>query len=544
MEGNSIRTFQNLCKIFEMRIRLDNAKGESTSEEVIDNYEKYAQKIDSYYNEKFQNELKDLISPGETLEKEKDRLERLINLLEDRLEKRSTLAGDFHRTTGKYIKNLQLIVSESELNNKKERLNLITKYLDTTKEIEDIKENVKKLKESLDEENVKKEEYLEKNKILEDELYSTFVTSVSSDEYYSSIEEENILDILSEVSKKAQDTKETLDITKESVASLLSSGMNDEYESYIEEASKSYSLWKDREIVLKIYKLVINFEDEFADILSKRETINNLFEERKTIDINSDILLPFENVMLEQSKILNTEKEILDNISNYTSRIDFKEDRLSELEEVIKEPEILAILNEYNVDNAFDTSDEDNNIDVSFELPDDFKDNEDSIVNKEYNPFEIVSVEDCPSTLNVQLAKLKGSSVREKVNKKLNPEDAGIPEFAFGVIPDGDINNNLNNSQIAIDNMSSDDDNNVKEEDNTILDEQDNNTVEVKKEDDLDNKSPELETSDNEEKDNSFWIPVSDSKLETGAFPNINIPITNDSLNNSEDNFGFPESDN
>jgi len=53
MEGNSIKTFQNLCKIFEMRIKLDNAKGDGASEEVIDNYEKYAQKIDSYYNDSF-----------------------------------------------------------------------------------------------------------------------------------------------------------------------------------------------------------------------------------------------------------------------------------------------------------------------------------------------------------------------------------------------------------------------------------------------------------------------------------------------------------
>ena len=38
MEGNSIKTFENLCKIFEMRIKLDNVKGEKTSPEVSENY--------------------------------------------------------------------------------------------------------------------------------------------------------------------------------------------------------------------------------------------------------------------------------------------------------------------------------------------------------------------------------------------------------------------------------------------------------------------------------------------------------------------------
>ena len=39
-----------------------------------------------------------------------------------------------------------------------------------------------------------------------------------------------------------------------------------------------------------------------------------------------------------------------------------------------------------------------------------------------------------------------------------------------------------------------------------------------------------------------FWIPVSDEKLETSSFPNINIPIT-DNLS-SNDNFGFPDLNN
>lgn len=513
-----------------MRIKLDNAKGIGTSEEVVDNYEKYAQKIDSYYNEEFQKGLKNLISPKETLEKERDRLEKLIALLEDRLEKRSSLAGDFHRTTGKYIKNLQLIVSESELNNKKERFNLITKYLDTTKEIEDIKDTRDKLKDSLIEEEAKRDEYLEKNKVLEDELYSSFVTSVSTDEYYSNLEEENIIDILSEVSKKAKDTKETLDITKESVNSLLSSGMDDEYESYIEEANKSYSLWKDREIILRIYKLVINFEDDFKDILEKREVINNLFEERKKINVESDILLPFENVMLQQSKILNNEKEILDNIANYTSRIDFKEERLKELEEVTTEPEILAILSEYNLVNKYDAKEEEKVID---EMVDNPPVKEEKIINREYNPYEIVSIDDYPLTLNVGLAKLKGASVRDKVNKKLNPE-TGIPEFNFGVIPDGGINNNLN-----------------KEEKTTEKEDVNSEAVEVNvpveassnvEQNDL--VLPELNKSTDEESNNTFWVPVSDSKLGTSEFPNINIPVVNDNLNTSEDNFGFPEVNN
>lgn len=539
MEGNSITTFQNLCKIFEMRIKLDNAKGVTTASDVIDNYEKYAQKIDTLYNEEFQGKLKNLISPCDTLEAERERLEKLINLLEDRLSKRSSLVVDYHNATGKYIKNLQLIVSESELNNKKERLSHITKYLDTVKEIEDIKDSVSKLKDNLEEEENKKDEYLEKNKLLEDELYSAFVTSVGTDEYYGNIEEENILDILSDVSKKAKECKETLDITKESVESLLSSGMNDEYEAYIDEASKSYSLWKDREIILSIYKLVINFVEEFNDLLAKRKTINELFAERKTLNINSNLLLSFEEVVSEQDRVLDNEKGILENIANYTSRIDFKEERLKELEEVIKEPEILAILGEYNIkssdENKITTEDI---ILLNDDINPSFQDNE-KVVVKEYNPYEIVSVDDYPLTLNVGLAKLKGASVRDKVNKKLNGDDV-LSDFHK-------VENNLNikeENDSTVNVSTGDNKDEQKSEETNKIDVL--SEISVPTEDKNINNIEMVESGSvptNTEVNNSFWIPVSDAKLDTGEFPNINIPVTPDNMNMGEDNFGFPETD-
>ena len=56
MEGNSIKSFENLCKIFEMRIKLDKERNIKTPSDVIDNYEKYAKKIDSIYNKEFEKQ--------------------------------------------------------------------------------------------------------------------------------------------------------------------------------------------------------------------------------------------------------------------------------------------------------------------------------------------------------------------------------------------------------------------------------------------------------------------------------------------------------
>lgn len=600
MEGNSITSFENLCRIFEMRIKLDKEKGIKTSLDVLDNYEKYSKKIDAIYNTEFQKELKFLISPAITLEKEEDRLRRLIRLLEERLDKRIELEDKFYNSTGRNVSGLQMIVSQSELDEKKERLSLITNYLETTKEIEDVTDSINKLKISLDEEENKKNEYEVKNKIMEDELYSSFINVINTDDYYKNIGEYDINTELEKVRIKVDETKETLDITKESIGSLINSGLEDDYTSYVEEAEKSYYLYKNREIILKIYKLVMDFEDDFKQMCSKRETIKDLLDEKKNLRVelnvdNEDELLSFEKTLLIQIKTLDNEREILENITNYISRINFKEERLLELNELNNNSDILVILREYGLIDTYEaldvpeeiTLDEDNNSIKVEEVV--IPTVEESVVEEFYDPYRIVEIKDYPRTLNVGLARLKGESVREKVNKKLNPKeelknnDINLVQEA----PKLKINENVLTVGDKLEEFNLDDvteNNNVPQpiDENVLVepkevasaDLSENNTVEVELPvwelpSDVEAKTINLENQNNlpvwdsvtpvfeetkqieeinnfdifnnsediNSNDNLFWVPVSDSKLETKDFPNLNIPINSFGGN---DNFSFP----
>lgn len=426
MEGNSIKSLENLCKIFEMRIKLDKEKKTKTPSEVIDNYEKYSKKIDSIYNKDFEKEIRGLISPEPTLEKEEERLEKLIDLLEDRLAKRRELEERFYNSTGKYIEGFQIIVSDDELEDKKNRLEIISKYLTTKKEMDEIDSSITKLKTSLIELEEEKSSYIEKNKTMEDSLYSTLMKSIKNDEYFNKITEENYNNELLSVEDKVKENEETLEVTLDSVKSLLKNGVNEEYTSYVEDAEKSFYIWKNREIILRIYELVISFEDDFEKIASKREEISDLLEERsntkKKLHIeDSDELENFEKLLSEQKGILSKEKEVLDNIVNYDSRIKFKEERLNELEEIVNSYEILTILREYGLAPSFDIEEnEEKEEDVSFEEIEEpvLED----VINDYIDPYRIKDVVVAPRTLNLGLAKLKGESVRENVNRKLNPK--------------------------------------------------------------------------------------------------------------------------
>ena len=591
MEGNSLNSFENLCKIFETRIKLDKEKNIETPPDVLINYEKYSKKIDAIYNSKFEKEIKPLIVPAVTIEKEEERLGKLISLLKSRLEKREELENRFYLTTGRYIKGLQLVVSESEFEDKKNRLETITKYLDTRNEINTVNESISELKDKLSDEVAKQDEYIKKNKIMEDELYNTFKDVISNDDYLSKLNEDDIDTEIAMVIDKVKDNKETLDVTKDSVNSLMISGDNDDYASYIEDAERSYFTWKNRELLLKIYSLVVKFEDNYNDLFEKRDKINKIVRNRRSIKDNltievTDNFSSFEDVLKEQLDVLKNEKEVLENVSNYTNRISFKEERLSELEEANNSVEILSILREYGLIDTYDNKEELEEVPLETPELEEEDAKEEEIFVKEINPYRIVDVIDYPKSLNIGLARLKGESVREKVNKKLNPT-IKAPTF-------DDITNEIDNSKEedkVIDTSNNDlvddkklDNEGVKEDIVTPTWEvpkkediikKDDTDIKVINDDNipvwgsnintnintveevntsngsvpiwnntLDNNSNSTDTKilDNKE-DNAFWVPVSDSKLDANVFPSIDIP-TNNGFNGSKDNFGFPDINN
>ena len=604
MEGNSLNSFENLCKIFETRIKLDKEKNIETPPDVLINYEKYSKKIDAIYNSKFEKEIKPLIVPAVTIEKEEERLGKLISLLKSRLEKREELENRFYLTTGRYIKGLQLVVSESEFEDKKNRLETITKYLDTRNEINTVNESISELKDKLSDEVAKQDEYIKKNKIMEDELYNTFKDVISNDDYLSKLNEDDIDTEIAMVIDKVKDNKETLDVTKDSVNSLMISGDNDDYASYIEDAERSYFTWKNRELLLKIYSLVVKFEDNYNDLFEKRDKINKIIRNRRSIKENltievTDNFSSFEDVLKEQLDVLKNEKEVLENVSNYTNRISFKEERLSELEEANNSVEILSILREYGLIDTYDNKEELEEVPLETPELEEEDAKEEEIFVKEINPYRIVDVIDYPKSLNIGLARLKGESVREKVNKKLNPT-IKAPTF-------DDITNEIDNSKEedkVIDTSNNDlvddkklDNEGVKEDivtptwDIPKKEEVVTPTWEVPKKEDiikkddtdikvindnnipvwgsnintnintveevntsngsvpiwnntLDNNSNSTDTKilDNKE-DNAFWVPVSDSKLDANVFPSIDIPVNN-GFNGTKDNFGFPDINN
>lgn len=568
MEGNDLKTYENLCKIFEMRLKLDREKGIDTDKEVISNYEKYAKKIDTMFNSKFQVEIKPLIASSSGLEEERVRLTKVISLLEDRLRERENLEDKFYLATGKNLKGLQPIVSDEELKEKKDRLETIDKYLNTVSEIDDITDSLGKLENEINSLEQKRESYLVKNKIMEKELLDLFTDVIKEEEDYRDVSKDDITRLLMEVTDKVRETKETFDVTKASVDSLLGSGLNDDYSSYVEEAEKSYYVWKNREIILRVYDLVLDTYDDFKELYDKRKKIYDFLEERKVIrrDYHIDTmdeLLKFESVLLEEIKVLEEEKDILENISNCSNRIKYKEDRLKELEDINNSVDVLAILREYGLIDTYDAKE-----DVVLEEIEEPE--EDNVINRVLDPYCIKEIKDYPVTFNIGLAKLKGESVRDKVNKKLNPQVV-VPEVDLKP-EEIKIETPIANQEVVVGAEEvKENDSTTKEEASPINNEispvsvmepvvvpslEENTSsvweipidtkvepvdeVSMKEDNFIENKMPEM--IDNSNTMNSFWTTASSDKIGPEQFPNIEIPVYgNNNFASQNDNFGFPD---
>lgn len=540
-----------------MRIKIDKEKKKEISSDVLNNYEKYLLKIDSYYNSLFEKNIKPLISTESSLEKEEKRLKKLIELLEDRINERDEIENRYHETTGKKLMNLQMIISDMEFNNKKERLSVISKYLDTSREIEELNDSISKLNSLLEEEENKRESYTSKNKILEEELLDSFNDYLSTSEY-SNITKDNIEEQLKEINAKVKESKETLDITKESVDSLIENGINDDYNSYVFDAESEYITDKNKQIILNVYNTVIDILDDFKLIIGKREKIKSLLDDKELSEEVKISLMSFIELLDNQINILDNEKSILDNITNYNGRIKFKKERLLDLNDSLDTIEMLAIQREYGLINTYENENkEDIPSDKEEEniLSDDILKNielpsleEETLVKQFYDPYRIVEIKDYPKTLNIGLAKLKAEAVRDKVNKKLNPDLHKTP------IKEEEVASSEEKEEVPVWNTSTDVSDNLNNKDKTsppvweeikpLLNIEDTSSTywpDENKEDnrvlDIKPKQPDELLEDNI--NNIFWIPVSDDKLPANSFPEINTSSVNNNLN--KDDFGFPD---
>ena len=441
---NKEKVKYDLYKILRMSVLLSQRE---VDEQTLTKFKEASLNIDRMVSEEYNEKLDTMFYDTTTLEDEESRLKNLVAFIKDRIEKRKSLLEDYRNVTSTELVDLEYIDKSGDLDLYETRLDTIKDYLDSSKLIQANEEDLEKLKEQLVNEYDLKSSNELRNSKLEDELYNSFVNILYEMDLYSSFDLDNIDREIEKLKKEISETKEQKDTFVSAFNNLKESGITGdlelEYASYVENSKRNYYYAKEKEIILKLFKLIESKESEYSNLYNKRDEIFDLLNERSLLRSelsikDKDYLSKLSTLLLEQKNEIEVQGTNVDNINVLTERIKLKENRLEELNKKIKRPEILSLLKEYSLIDTYDHEDigidgemdvedgvslEDNieneNVD-SFDLlkeliPEvDFSFGEDNFVQKVYKDNQIKESLVVPS-MNFGLSRLKSISVMKRV---------------------------------------------------------------------------------------------------------------------------------
>lgn len=431
----------DLYKILRMSILLS---GKEVDELTFNKFKEATLNIDKMLNEEYDKKLDTLFYSTLTLEEEEKRLKDLVRFINNRIEKRKNLVDDYRNVTSKELLDLEYIEKSGELKSYEKRLEIIKDYLDNSKLIEISTQDLDQMKEDLTKEFDLKQENEIKNEEKEEKLYNTFVNCLYDMDLYSELDLTNYKSELEELNKSIKEQKEQKETFETAFNNLKLSGISGdlevEYSSYVENSRRNYYYVKEKEILLKLYKLIDEKLSEYSTLFNKREDIKVLLSERQNLrqDLNikeKDLLKPVVDLVREQGNGIDKEKENIDNINVLTERVKLKENRLEELKKEINKPEILAILKEFSLIDTYEheeldyeEDEEELLLEAKEEIERDLSEEEN--LEEEYNDeietyneptYEVNQIKDVTTipTMNYGLSKLKSISVMKRVSEML-----------------------------------------------------------------------------------------------------------------------------
>ena len=440
---------QRLYDILKMNIKLARTNNElnTITSDTFTSFEEATRSIDEYEQKDYEEEISKLFNTTVTLEEEKVRLEKLVELVTKRIEERKSLLREYEDVTSRSIEGLSSILEELELDNYKQRLASIREYLENNRNISAIEMELENLNKELNASQEQKIKDEEKNYELEDSLLTKLRNILLGNEEYADIAD--VIDVDFELEKLAseiEESKKTLDTFEKAFRNLTRSGISSEkeveYSTYVADARDTYYQVKEKEILLKLYRLVTESENEYSKLFGKREEIDKLLSDRmelrKSLNIvKTDILVDFYHIIDEQKSQIRLEKINIDRIHKLIDKITFKENKLDSYKEANQKSDILAILQEYGIIETYveepkdevvettieETKEEEKTPQVSFgdlgTMEIEESNTEEPI---KYIPNAIKKVEGVPEGINVSFVKNKANTVMRRVGKALGIE--------------------------------------------------------------------------------------------------------------------------
>ena len=415
--ASSNKIKENKYKILRMSLLLG---ADDNRQETLNNFEDASRDIDAMNDEVYLKEIEDKFYDTLKLEEEEKKLAVLVDYIGGRVEQRISLLSDFANVTGYDLQGLPPIKYYDKLDDYKERLKYIREYLSNIEQINKLDLEIEQADTKLNEAYITKATSEEQNIKNEELLQTKFNNLVKNMDIFKEVTEENIDTKLNEAIYKVEDSKKSLDIFTKSFTTLSGSGISveeeQEYLSYVEGAEEAFYNNKEEEYLLKIYKLLMEKNSEYNQLLIKREELNDILYERinlrKELKIpNTDILGNLYDLLEKQYEDIKRQSANMNKIETLTEEISIKKEKLNDLMTENQKVEILALLREFCIIDTYE--EEENEESITKEAP--IEESVDFKIEEEQIPEEISS--EVPSIEEPKVPELNNNTF------EINPND-------------------------------------------------------------------------------------------------------------------------
>ncbi len=336
-------------------------------DKLLDSYMEVARSVNDKRYTAYVEGLDDFYYKTNNLEDEKVRLNALIKYINGYRDAFSKFNNEYKEITGLDLEDKE---QYNDLSIYENRLDNIKEYLSNCNRINSLEEEVKNYERDLDRFT---EEALNNDRVnreLEEKLLEFFMSFIHNNSFCEALDYSDIGFELEKVRDEIGHKKDELDNFYMAYESLLNQNLPDskinEYKSYVKEARMDYYTSREKEYVYELYELISSIETEYSDVVSKRERISRIFDDRLLLRgqleiIDEDSFMDIEKFCNNQYSVIKAEKRVNDNISDTERKIESAKEEIRGLRDKNETVDILSILNEFGI---IDTYNSDNGVNV------------------------------------------------------------------------------------------------------------------------------------------------------------------------------------
>lgn len=344
-------------------------------DKLLDSYMEVARSVNDKRYTAYVEGLDDFYYKTNNLEDEKVRLNALIKYINGYRDAFSKFNNEYKEITGLDLEDKE---QYNDLSIYENRLDNIKEYLSNCNRIKSLEEEVRNYERDLDRFT---EEALNNDRVnheLEEKLLEFFMSFIHNNSFCEALDYSDIGFELEKVRDEIGHKRDELDNFYMAYESLLNQNLPDskinEYKSYVKEARMDYYTSREKEYVYELYELISSIETEYSDVVSKRERISRIFDDRLLLRgqleiIDEDSFMDIEKFCNNQYSVIKAEKRVNDNISDAEKRIESAKEEIRALRDKNETVDILSILNEFGI---IDTYNSDNGVNVRGSMDDNF----------------------------------------------------------------------------------------------------------------------------------------------------------------------------